>query len=100
VLALVMHPRVSLYKIFVQNLEKQAMLTVNISELRANLLKYLEKASHGEQITVTTNGRVLATIAPPSDRKAMARKQLSELSATAKIQDVTSPLDDQWDSML
>ncbi|WP_198043426.1 type II toxin-antitoxin system Phd/YefM family antitoxin [Ketobacter nezhaii] len=79
---------------------KQAMLTVNISELRANLLKYLEKASHGEQITVTTNGRVLATIAPPSDRKAMARKQLSELSATAKIQDVTSPLDDQWDSML
>lgn len=75
------------------------MLTVNISDLRANLLKYLEKASHGEQITVTTNGRVLATIAPPTDRKALAKKQLSDLAATAKIRDVTSPTDTQWDAL-
>lgn len=76
------------------------MLTVNISELRANLLKYLEKANHGEQITVTTNGRILATIAPPTDNKSMAKKRLAELSATAKINDVTSPLDTQWDAAL
>lgn len=76
------------------------MLTVNISDLRANLLKYLEKASHGEQITVTTNGRILATIAPPTDKKAIAKKRLSDLSATAKINDVTSPLDTQWDATL
>ena len=75
------------------------MLTVNISDLRANLLKYLEKASHGEQITVTTNGRVLATIAPPTDRKALAKRQLSDLAATAKIHDVTSPIDSQWDAL-
>ncbi|MFC3852249.1 type II toxin-antitoxin system Phd/YefM family antitoxin [Salinispirillum marinum] len=75
------------------------MLTVNISDLRANLLKYLEKASSGEQITVTTNGRVLATIAPPVDKKAMARKQLCELAATAKINDITSPIDSQWDAL-
>lgn len=75
------------------------MLTVNISDLRANLLKYLEKASHGEQITVTTNGRILATIAPPTDKKAMAKKRLSELSATATINDVISPIDTQWDVM-
>lgn len=76
------------------------MLTVNISDFRANLLKYLEKASHGEQITVTTNGRVLATITPPIDKKAMAKEQLRELAATAKLHDVTSPLDTQWDVML
>ncbi|MEZ5581468.1 MAG: type II toxin-antitoxin system prevent-host-death family antitoxin [Candidatus Competibacteraceae bacterium] len=76
------------------------MLTVNISDLRANLLKYLEKANHGEQITVTTNGRVLATITPPLDKKASARKQLSELAATAKLNDVTSPIDAQWDASL
>lgn len=75
------------------------MLTVNISELRSNLLKYLEKASSGEQITVTTNGRVLATIAPPEDKKAMARMQLSELAATAKINDITSPIDAQWEAL-
>jgi len=75
------------------------MLTVNVSDLRANLLKYLEKASRGEQITITTNGRVLATIAPPADRKAMARKQLGQLAATARIRDVTSPIDGQWDAI-
>jgi prevent-host-death family protein len=62
---------VILYNISVQAMDNIAMLTVNISDLRANLLKYLEKANHGEQITVTTNGRILATIAPPTDKKAM-----------------------------
>lgn len=76
------------------------MLTVNISELRANLLKYLERASRGEQITVTTNGKILATITPPADRKEMAKKRLDELAATAKIKDVTSPLGNEWDAML
>lgn len=75
------------------------MLTVNISDLRANLLKYLERASRGEQITVTTNGRVLATITPPVNKKAMARKQLGDLATTARIHDVTSPLDSHWDAM-
>ena len=74
------------------------MLTVNISELRANLLKYLERASEGEQITVTTNGRTLATIAAPVERKTMARNRLNELAATATIGDVTSPLDTEWDA--
>lgn len=74
------------------------MPTVSISELRANLLKYLEKASHGERITVTSNGKVLATITPPVDRKASARQQLDQLAATARIHDVTSPIDSDWDA--
>jgi len=76
------------------------MLMVNISELRANLLKYLEKASHGEQITVTTNGKTLATIVPPVDKKESAKKRLVELAVTAKLNDVTSPLDTAWDASL
>ncbi|MFZ5604123.1 MAG: type II toxin-antitoxin system Phd/YefM family antitoxin [Pseudomonadota bacterium] len=76
------------------------MLTVEISDLRANLLKYLEKASRGEQITVTTNGRILAIIVPPTDKKAMARKRLDDLSSTAKLHDVISPLGIRWDATL
>ena len=75
------------------------MLSVNISDLRANLLSYLEKAGRGEQITVTTNGRVLAAIVPAADKKVEARKWLDELAATAKIHDVTSPIDVTWDAM-
>jgi antitoxin (DNA-binding transcriptional repressor) of toxin-antitoxin stability system len=76
------------------------MMTINISELRANLLKYLDKANHGEQITVTTNGKVIATICAPVDQKEAAKAQLAELAASAKIHDVVSPVDAQWDASL
>ncbi|MDO8909778.1 MAG: type II toxin-antitoxin system prevent-host-death family antitoxin [Pseudohongiella sp.] len=76
------------------------MMTINISELRANLLKYLDKANHGEQITVTTNGKVIATICAPFDQKAVAKAQLAELAVSAKIHDVVSPVETQWDALL
>lgn len=75
------------------------MLTVNISDFRANLLKYLEKANAGEQISITTNGRLLATITPPKDRKALARQQLKELAASAKLHDIVTPTGSDWDAM-
>jgi prevent-host-death family protein len=74
------------------------METVNISDLRANLLKYLEKASSGQQITVTTNGKVLATLSPPVQKREAARSQLGALAATARIHDVTSPVQVDWDA--
>ncbi len=75
------------------------MISVNITELRANLLKYLNKAQHGEQITVTSNGQRLATIVAPIDQKQRAKTKLKRLAKTAKIHDVTSPIGVQWDAM-
>ena len=74
------------------------METVKISDFRANLLKYMEKASAGQQITVTSNGRVLATLSPPVQMKESAKRQLADLAVTAKIHDVTSPTDEHWDA--
>ena len=75
------------------------MRTVNISDFRANLLKYLENVNAGEQISVTTNGKLLATIIPPVNRKALARQQLKELAASAKLHDVVTPTGSDWDAM-
>lgn len=75
------------------------MRIVDINDLGANLLKYLEKASRGEQITVTTHSRVLATIVPPTDKKALARKQLNELVVTANIHDITSLVETPWEAL-
>lgn len=61
------------------------METVTISDFRSNLLKYLEKASSGCQITVTSNGRSLATICPPPNQQKQARKQLKALVSTARF---------------
>ena len=68
------------------------MISVNITELRANLLKYLNKAQRGEHITVTSNGQRLATIVAPIDQKQRAKAKLKKLSKTAKINDVISPI--------
>jgi prevent-host-death family protein len=76
------------------------MQTVNISDLRANLLKYLEKANAGEQISVTTNGKLIATITPPLNRKHLAQQQLEQLAKSAKITDVVAPIGSEWDANL
>ncbi|MDZ7923231.1 MAG: type II toxin-antitoxin system prevent-host-death family antitoxin [Marinagarivorans sp.] len=75
------------------------MQTVNISELRSNLLEYLEKANNGEQISVTTNGRLLATISAPINKKTLAKQQLKELAAGAQLDDVVTPTDSEWDAL-
>ncbi len=76
------------------------MQTINISELRSNLLKYLESVSAGEAILVTSNGKVLATISAPIEPKSLAREQLHALASTARLHDIVSPTQVDWDSAL
>jgi prevent-host-death family protein len=75
------------------------MINVNITEFRANLLNYLNKAKHGEQISVTSNGQLLATIVAPIDQRKRAKAKLKTIAESAKIHDVISPIDDQWEAM-
>ncbi len=67
------------------------MVTINISELQSKLLKYLKRVSTGEHISVTLNGKVVATISAPEEPKAQARERLHALARTAKLHDVVSP---------
>jgi len=42
------------------------MKKVNVTELRQNLPGYLARVQRGERISVTTRGRAIAEITPPS----------------------------------
>ena len=75
------------------------METINISEFRANLLKYLEKAKGGAELNITSHGEVLATVVSPIDKAKRAKARLTQLSKTAVIGDVLSPLDEDWDGL-
>ena len=75
------------------------MKNVSISELRANLLKYLEIVQQGKQITVTSKGRPLATLTPPVSQHTAAKARLKTLAKTAAIHDVLSPTDESWDAL-
>jgi prevent-host-death family protein len=72
------------------------MKSVSITELRANLLKYLKLVSRGEQISVTSKGKVLATLVPPVSEQRAAREDLDRLARTAVIGDLVSPLGEDW----
>jgi prevent-host-death family protein len=75
------------------------MKSVSITELRANLLKYLKIAQHGEQINITSKGTLLATLTPPVTQQNLAKDKLILLAKTAVINDVISPIEDVWDAM-
>ena len=75
------------------------MKSVSISELRANLLKYLRIAQQGEKVNVTSKGTLLATLTPPVTQQDTARAKLRKLAKTAVIHDVVSPTGDTWDAM-
>jgi prevent-host-death family protein len=89
-----------LYVYFVQLHKRQTdMKNVSISELRANLLKYLTLVQQGEQINVTSKGKVLATLTPPVSQQDAAKLKLGKLAGTAVVHDVVSPIEDSWDAM-
>jgi len=75
------------------------MPNVNISDFRANLLSYLQKAHNGEELTITSHGEVLATILPPINKQEKAKKRLSTLAKTALIGDIVSPTTGEWKAM-
>ena len=69
------------------------MQTIDIGEFKSNLLKYIGIADSSEQILVTSNGKPLAKITAPEDKKNIAKEQLRALAITAKIHDVIAPTD-------
>jgi antitoxin (DNA-binding transcriptional repressor) of toxin-antitoxin stability system len=55
------------------------MASVNVTELRQNLPAYLERVRKGQRIRVTSRGKVIAELSPPSasgDEVAAARALL------------------------
>jgi len=74
-------------------------MNVTITDLRANLLKYLKLAQKGEQINVTSKGVPLATLTPPAIQRNEARERLKQLAKTARINDIVSPTHETWDAI-
>ena len=75
------------------------MQTIAVSDLRANLMKILKDIEHGSTVIITSRGKVVAKLVPPDDMRENARKKLKEISQSAVIGDVISPIEDQWEIM-
>jgi prevent-host-death family protein len=73
------------------------MIEVSVTTFRNHIPDYLGKLRKGENIAITSRGKVIARLLPPVDERLSARKRLSELRTKCRIGDVVSPLDEQWE---
>lgn len=85
-----------MYIIFVQI--KIAMKSISISELRANLMSAMEEIKKGKTILVTSHGKPVAQLVPPTNRKEEAIARIKALRKTAIIGDVVSPTGETWEA--
>lgn len=74
------------------------MITVSVTELRANLPAYLGRVRRGEEIAVTSRGNVIARILPDRGGSQAARERLAALRGTCRIGDVIAPVGEAWES--
>ena len=70
------------------------MIRVSVSDLRQNLPAYLKRVQAGEQLQITSRGRVIARIEPERDPAEDARQWLLELRDRVSLGDVVQGITD------
>jgi prevent-host-death family protein len=85
-----------LYTIFVRQ-QPAGMTRVSVSDLRQNLPAFLKRVQAGEQLQITSRGRIIARIEPEGDPAEEARQWLLALRDRVSLGDVVSPIPDlEW----
>jgi prevent-host-death family protein len=74
------------------------MKQVNVTEFRAHLPEYLSKVRNGETITVMSRGQPVARLVPAIGHVEHARERLVALRKQARIGDIVSPIDVEWNA--
>jgi prevent-host-death family protein len=73
------------------------MALVSVSDLRQNLPAYLKRVQAGEQLQITSRGRIIARIAPERDPADEARQWLLDLRDQVSLGDVVQRIPDvEW----
>jgi prevent-host-death family protein len=85
-----------MYNSFVQK-GVLGMTLVSVSDLRQNLPAFLKRVQAGEELQVTSRGRIIARIAPERDPADEARQWLQDLRDRVSLGDVVQGIPDvEW----
>jgi prevent-host-death family protein len=76
------------------------MNAVAVSHLRNHLQEYLLRIQRGEKIVITSRGKEVALLIPHQSEQSEAKKILKQLSKTAIVGDVLSPIDSYWSQLV
>ena len=73
------------------------MHEIKLSELQQHLPAYLKQVRAGEEIWITSHGKVVARLLPPLSVPIKAKEALRKLRKHSIIGDVISPVGEKWD---
>lgn len=73
------------------------MLEVSVTTFRKHIPDYLGKVRKGEDISLTSRGKVIARLVPPADERLSAREQLATLRSISHVGDITAPIGAEWE---
>ena len=73
------------------------MPQVSVTTFRRHIPDYLAKVRQGEDISLTSRGKVIACLVPPVDQHTKAREELAVLRKNCHIGDIISPVDTPWE---
>lgn len=74
------------------------MLEVTVTTFRKHIPDYLSKVRNGEDISLTSRGKVIARLVPPADERLSAREQLVALRGVSHVGDILTPIDAEWEA--
>ena len=75
------------------------MHTINVTEFRRHLPAYLKRVAAGEEIGITSHGRLIARLLPEQDSSFEARNWLESLRGKVILGDVVSPIETiEWNA--
>ena len=74
------------------------MIKINVTELRNHLPAYLGKVKSGEEVAVTSRGKVIARLVPEVDECCAARLRLEAIRQESSVGDVLSPIGELWEA--
>ena len=74
------------------------MQIVNMTEFRQRLPRYLRQAEAGEEIRITSRGRVIARLLPEEDQVAAACRRLDALQGQIRLAGVENPSGEEWNA--
>jgi len=72
------------------------MQQVKISDLRSHLPDYIKRVTAGEQIQITSHGKIIARIVPEIDEVQAAQKRLDATRGTMIVGDIMEQIDIVW----
>jgi prevent-host-death family protein len=73
------------------------MDTIQVSKLRANLMKVIKEIKQGSTINITSRGKVVAKLVPPGNNRERVKNKLKEISKSAVLKDIISPIEADWE---